>query len=204
MVMDFVNYFDVRQLKGHIKDDAESVKVKTGDKVQVIQFGYQKTGYGQKRFFICPDCSKRVEKLYCTKFSVWKCQRCSGANPYGGIQNNTKGGYDEIGYRMKKYAEKKGIQFEFPFNYFDFTFDSRMKRAKFRQYVKVLQALENMRFHSMFFKVTYKPGIIRQVMSGKHPIMQNVTLYDLKNNVYDWSTGTQIEMTVGVLREITH
>jgi ribosomal protein L37AE/L43A len=166
--------------------------------------GYQKTGYGQKRFFVCPDCSKRVEKLYCTKLFLWKCQRCSGVNPYSGIQNNTKGGYDEIAYRMKKYADKKGIQFEFPFNCFDFTFDSRMKRAKFRQYVKVLQALENMRFHALFFKVTYEPGVIRQVMSGEHPLMQNVTLNDLKNNVYDWSTGRQIEMTVSVLKTITH
>jgi hypothetical protein len=195
---------DVRQLKGRIKVDADRVKIKVGDKVQVVRFGYQKTGYGQKRFFICPNCFKRVEKIYYTSACAWKCGRCSSINPYHGIQNNTKGGYDEIAYRMRKYADKKNISFNFPFNYLDFAFDSRTKKAKFRQYMKVLQALENMRFHAMFFKVTYEPDIIRQVMSGRHPLMQNVTLNDLKNNVYDWSTGTQIEMTVSVLKTITH
>jgi hypothetical protein len=198
------NHIDIRQLKGRIKEGTSKVTLKTGDKVQIIHLGYQKTGHGQKRFFICPDCSNRVEKLYCTAAYTWKCRRCSGAKPYCGIQNSTKGGYDEIAYRMKKYADKRGIQFDFPFDYLAFTFDRRIKGARFRRYVKVLQALENMRFHALFFKVTYKPGIIRQVTSGKHPLMQNVTLNDLKNNVYDWNTGTQIKMDEAILRSITH
>lgn len=186
---------DVGQLKGHIKADAQSVtiKISTGDKSQVICLAYQKTGYGQKRFLVCPICSKRVQHLYLSEGSNWKCQKCSGVNPYHGIQNKTKGGYDEIGYRMRRFAEKNGISFTFPFNYLNFAFDDRMQKKKFRQCVKVLQALESMRFHSQFFKATYKPKIIRAVTSGKHPLMQN-TLYDLQNNIYDWNTGKKIVM----------
>ena len=183
---------DVAQLKSHIKADAHDVTIRTGGKSQVILLAYQKTGYGQKRFFVCPCCSKRVQRLYQSEGSDWKCRKCSGVNPYYGIQNNTKGGYNEIAYRMRKYADKVGIQFSFPFNYLDFALDARIHKKKFRDSVKVLQALENMRFHSLFFKSQYKPKVIKSVMNGKHPIIQNVTLEELKNNIYDWNTGKQV------------
>lgn len=183
---------DVAQLKSHIKADAHDVTIRTGGKSQVILLAYQKTGYGQKRFFVCPCCSKRVQRLYQSEGSDWKCRKCSGINPYYGIQNNTKGGYNEIAYRMRKYADKVGIQFSFPFNYLDFALDARIHKKKFRDSVKVLQALENMRFHSLFFKSQYKPKVIKSVMNGKHPIIQNVTLEELKNNIYDWNTGKQV------------
>ena len=169
---------DVAQLKSHIKADAHDVTIRTGVKSQVILLAYQKTGYGQR--------------LYQSEGSDWKCRKCSGVNPYYGIQNNTKGGYNEIAYRMRKYADKVGIQFSFPFNYLDFALDARIHKKKFRDSVKVLQALENMRFHSLFFKSQYKPKVIKSVMNGKHPIIQNVTLEELKNNIYDWNTGKQV------------
>lgn len=192
VVVSLANCLDVGQLKGYIKADAQFVTVKTGDKSQMICLEYQKTGYGQKRFLVCPICSKRVQRLYQVKNYDWKCQKCSGVNPYHGIQNNTKGGYDEIAYRMQRIAEKNSISFTFPFNYLDFAFDERMRRKKFRNCIKIMQTLENMRFYSLFFSVTYKPKVIKLVITGKHPLMQNITLNDLKNNIYDWNTGKQI------------
>lgn len=177
---------DIRQLKGKIKDDAQSVVIKTGDKKQTVILEYQKVGYGQKRFFVCPVCSKRVEQLYPTK-TIWKCRKCSGVLPYQGIQNNTKGGYEEIAYRMKRYAKKQEIDFTFPFDYTQFALDKRNRKPKFRENLKILQALENMRFQCIFQKVRFQNKTIRAVLSGKHILLQVTTLQDLQNNVYDWN-----------------
>ena len=185
---------DVGQLKSHIKADAHDVTIRTGGKSQVILLAYQKTGYGQKRFFVCPYCSKRVQRLYQSEGSDWKCRKCSGVNPYYGIQNNTKGGYDEIAYRMKRYAAAHDIQFSFPFNYLDFILDDRIHREKFRTYITVLQALENMRFQAIIFQTKYDTKTIRSVTSGKHPLLQSCTLKELKDNFYDWKTGQQISI----------
>jgi ribosomal protein L37AE/L43A len=194
---------DIRQVKGHIKDDARYITIKTGERKQVLELSYQRVGFGQRRFFVCPSCEKNTERLYYAK-GIWKCRKCSGVNPYEGIQNNTRGGYDEIAYRMKRYAAKQNIQFEFPFDYLQFVLDPRIKGARFRNQIRVLQAMESMRFHALFFQAKYAPKLIRSVIRMEHPLMQKVTLDDLKNNIYDWNTGEKIEMDEGILRSITH
>ena len=181
---------DVRDLKGKIKDNAVQVTLEVIGKRHQIMLAYQNNGFGKKRFFVCPYCSKNVQYLYITGNSL-KCRVCSGMK-YTGIQNNTKGGYVEIAYRMKKYAAAHDIQFDFPFNYLDFVLDGRMHREKFRNYVIVLQALENMRFQGIICKTTYSAKTIRQVISGKHPLLQKCTLMELKEYFYDWETGQQI------------
>ena len=90
---------DVRDLKGKIKDNAIQVTLDVIGKKHDLMLSYQNTGFGRKRFFVCPYCSKNVQYLYITGNSL-KCRVCSGVK-YTGIQNNTKGGYDEIAYRMK-------------------------------------------------------------------------------------------------------
>ena len=181
---------DVRDLKGKIKDDAVHVTLGIDNKKYDLMLAYQNTGFGKKRFFICPYCSKNVQYLYITGNGL-KCRVCGGVK-YTGIQNNTKGGYDEIAYRMKKYAAAHDIQFSFLFNYLDFVLDGRMHREKFRNYVTVLQALENMRFQGIICKTTYSAKTIRQVTSGKHPLLQKCSLMELKEYFYDWETGQQI------------
>ena len=181
---------DVRNLKGKIKGDAASVTFGIGDKKQCVMLTYQNTGFGKKRFFVCPYCVKNVQYLYVIKTDL-KCRECAGIK-YTGIQNNTKGGYDEIAYRMKKYAAAHDIQFTFPFNYLAFALDQRMHREKFRAYITVLQALENMRFQAIMYKKAYSTKTIRQVTSGKHPLLQKCSLMELKEYCYDWETGQQI------------
>jgi len=193
---------DVRQIKNYIGPDAKAAVISSGDKKQKISLAYQRTGFGQKRYFMCPNCSKRVEHLYSVN-DYWSCRKCSGVNPYYGIQNNTKGGYDEIGYRMRKYADVHDIQFEFPFDYLAFIYDDRVRKAKFRNNLLVLQSLESMRFHSLFFKVTYKPKAIRSIINVQHPLMRKVTLMDLQNNIYDWNSGQQIVLDDVALKSIT-
>lgn len=185
---------DVRQLKDHIKPNETVITIKAGNQVQKISLEYQKVGYGERRFFRCPHCSKRVEHLYFNG-ELWRCAKCHGINLYHGIQNKTKGSYDEIAYRMKRYAEKNKIQINIPFNYIEYAQDKKIKRSKYRQHLKVLQALENMRFHALFFGQTYKPKVIRSVISGQHPIMQHITMAELKDNIYDWNTGIRIDLS---------
>ncbi len=193
---------DVRQIKEYIKPDAKTVVISSGDKKQKVSLAYQKTGYGHKRYFMCPNCSERVEFLYLVN-GYWSCRKCSGVNPYKGIQNKTKGGYAEIAYRMQKYAFNHDIKFEFPFNYLKVACDNNWKDEKFRNDLWVLQALENMRSHSLFFKVTYKANVLKSVITGKHPLMQKVTLMELKDNTYDWNTGKQIIVDQATLMQIT-
>lgn len=184
-------YIDVKQIKEYVKPDAKTVTLKCGDRSQVIVLVYQKTGFGHKRFFSCPKCAGRVQHLYLVNGN-WSCRKCSGVNRYYGIQNSTKGGYEEIAYRMKRYADKQGIKFDFPFDYTVFGCDERTKKDKFRQHLMILQALENMRFQAIFYKTKFKPGVIRLVTSGKHPLLKSVTLLDMKDNVYDWVKGVQV------------
>lgn len=182
----------VKQFKGKVKPDAERVTF-TDDtgKQNTIEFCYQKTGFGKKRFLMCPYCSKRVEILYRSE-SGYKCRDCLGIKPYKGIKNMTKGGADEIAYRMKQYAYKHDITFEFPFDYTVFGNDERSRKQSFRDKLIVLQGLENMRFQAIMGKTIYSSKVISSVCRGKHPLLKAVSLYDLKNWVYNWNTGKEI------------
>lgn len=192
-----MHYIDVRNLKGKIKPDAQLVILGIGKRKQKILLAYQKTGYGQKRFFVCPGCEKRVEYLYITEKDILKCRQCSGIR-YKGIQDTTKGGYDEIAYRMKRYARKHDIDFDFPFTYLAFANDKRCNKQKFRHCLVVLQALENMRFQTLFYKTRYTSKLLNQVISGKHPLLHLLTLSDLREWLYDWHTGKQIMQAASV------
>ena len=192
-------YIDIRQLKDKIKPDETVINIKIGEQEQKVALEYQKVGFGRRRFFRCPYCSKRVERLY-YKNKRLRCSKCQGINLYRGIMNNTKGSYYEIAYRMTRYAEKHNIKFNLPFNYLNFVQDERIGREKFRQDLKIMQALENMRFHSLFFGQAYKPDDFKRVLSGEHPLLQSTTLSDLKNNVYDWKTGKQIKLSLQAAR----
>lgn len=186
---------DVRQFKDHIKADAQSVTISfpLGEQnlKQNIKLEYRNVGFGKRRFMVCPICSKRAKQFYLHN-DLWVCRGCSGVNPYQGIQNNTKGGYDEIAYRMIRYAKQNDITFDFPFDYLKFIFDPRNKKKKFRDSIKVMQALENMRSHSLFFNATYSPKVIKSVTSGQHLLLKTKTLKDLKDKFYNWNTGNEI------------
>ena len=67
----------------------------------------------------------------------WTCHTCCPVSPYERIQNKTKGGADEIAYRMDRYANLKGITFEYPFRYTAFVLDDRTKKESFRNSLKV-------------------------------------------------------------------
>lgn len=188
-----MEYIDIKQFKDKVKKDAETVTFKNNpDGAEyTVCFGYQKTGYGSKRFFLCPCCSKRVQKLYYVGCG-YKCRECAKVNPYKGIKNMTKGGADEIAYRMKRYAAQNDIVFDFPFDYLDFLNDDRVKKASFRKKLTILQGLENMRFQAVMSQTTYTAKILSAVCRGKHPLLESESLWNLKNWFYNWRSGKRI------------
>ena len=116
------------------------------------------------------------------------CRECGDVPVYKGIQNNTKGGYDEIGYRMQRYAAAHDIQFSFPFDYMAFVLDDRCSLNSFRVSLKILQGLENMRSQSIFYQKRYSNKTIKAVLTGTHPLIVNdrVTLQSLRDWFYEW------------------
>lgn len=187
-----MEYIEIKQFKEKVPPDAKSATFQTKEgKENTVYFEYQKTGYGQKRFFLCPCCGKRVTKLYSMRYG-YRCRECGGINPYKGIKNMTKGGSDEITYRMLKYAAKHGIQFEFPFDYLQFATDERIRKKSFLKSLKILQGLENMRFQAIMNKTTYSSKVLSSVCKGQHLLLQEKSLYDLKNWIYNWNTGQEI------------
>ena len=104
----------------------------------------------------------------------------------------TKGGADEIAYRMKTYAAKYDIEFDFPFNYLEYANDDRNKKESFRKHLIILQGLENMRFQAVMKQTTYTSKLLSSVCRGKHPLLKSESLWDLKNWFYDWGTGERI------------
>ena len=152
-----------------------------------LQLSAQKTGFGVRKFLVCPECERRKTKLFIEKDAKngFKCADCIGLNLYRAIQNGTKGGYLELHYRMDRYAAKHGIAInKWPFSFFDYVDDPRFGKADFKRALKILQALENMRGQNIFFKTIYKPETIKSVLTGKHPNLQRHSIHELHRFYY--------------------
>lgn len=163
----------------------ESVTVTGTD--EVLNIVRQKTGFGYKRFFICNRCNERRERLYLftNTLNVY-CRSCSPINIYRGIQNTTKGGTEYIEYRMKRLAKDYKINFKYPFNYMlqSLSRPKYMRHEKWREGLRKLQILENMRFQTIIYKTKYKPEFINYVLD--HQALIRYDLYHLQKYIIDW------------------
>lgn len=181
---------DMKSLKDRLKPGTEYIQLETGGKVQQINLLHLQNGVAARWFFVCPECGKKILKIYLA--GSWMCCKCACLNPYAGIQNRTKGGAEELLYRMQRYAEKKNIQIrKLPFCYKDYETDSRLHRETFRKDLKVLQALDNMRLQAVLFGTRYKAALIKKVTSGNHPLMQ-LDIHELYLHLYNWKTCQKI------------
>lgn len=192
---DQVQMITVKQIKDKCRPGAVAVTIGGNDsrKEQTIDLHRERSGCCDRLFFLCPSCGKKSVVLYLSG-KGWTCRTCCPVSPYEGIQNKTKGGADEIGYRMKRYANLKGISFDYPFSYTAFALDDRTQQEAFRNSLKVLQALENMRTQALFFGSRYTVKDFRQVTTLKHPLMKTCSCSDLQQYLYDWHTGKVIQM----------
>lgn len=160
----------------------KALSVEVNGKRTTIALAEQKTGFGTRKLFMCPHCGARRMKLYYVR-SKWCCTSCGEYNPYYGIQNTTRGGYLELHYRMERFAKDSGIEIKkWPFSYLDYMEDPRVGRRKFQQALKILQALENMRFQDIFFHRRYSSKTIKRVLDGTHPLLWK-SLYVLRERI---------------------
>lgn len=181
-----IRSIDASMIKDCIPAGANQIFYKT-DKVRTLTISPQKTGFGIRYFLVCPACGRRFQRLYLCGNRLL-CRTCGNIPVYRGIQNSTKGGYTEIEYRMERFAGKHDIEFTYPFDYMNFLLDERVHSRGFRDKLRVLQALENMRFQCIFFRSKYGTRTVRSVLTGRHPLLLNkyVTLKDLRDSLYIW------------------
>lgn len=192
------NNISTSQFKDYDKE-ADSICLPAGDKMQEIDFAYLPVAGRQdrwKRFFICPECGKRKRELYLIG-GEWQCASCGHLKKYRGIQYTTRGGFDEISYRMRMYGKKIGIQIHFPFDYLEYAIPdppiTKKRIEEHRKHMKVLQSLQNMRNQALFFGTRYNAALFRQVTSGRHPLMKEHTLQELRTYLYDWKNNTVVQ-----------
>ena len=176
---------DISQIEKKYKAGSSISVTMNGEKFR-IRLAEQKTGFGARKFFVCPECERRTIRLYKGAGTLFRCDKCSNINPYKSIQNGTKGGYIELSYRMERYAAKNGITFEYPFDYLQFANDPRNKNEDFLKALMILQALENMRSQNIFFKTVYSQKTIKAVLTGKHPILSEKSLQDMQKWLWNF------------------
>lgn len=131
----------------------------TPDGAAMCDLEYQRTGYGEKAFLVCPICGKRRQYLYvCNHNAVCRDHllingRFRGG-AYHGIQYTTKGGAERIAYTMRKIADKHFIDFSIGSDPIDLLFrDERpryMPKKKFADVIARLAMLERMRDAAIF------------------------------------------------------
>lgn len=64
--------------------------------LQQIEVEYQKTGFGYKKFFKCPCCSKRRKYLYFTDIDKFACRECIDRNVYSYRTNLYDGNIENV------------------------------------------------------------------------------------------------------------
>ena len=114
----------------------------------IVQLTKQRTGFGYRRYFICPSCGRKCGKLYVTASGLY-CQCCTPLDPYKTRRNL----YDEDSARLiawhmdKLVATISDTRIEYPFNYFRYPIDppQGISRRKYRETLLRLQIMENMR-----------------------------------------------------------
>lgn len=166
---------------------AERLVFKCNDKAYAVELAKQKTGFGEKYFFVCPSCGARRTKLY-TCGNRLLCRECGPYKPYKGITHTTPGGERYIRYKMARLMQKNGlIEQSCPFDYLEYL-DQRKPRGrwdKFRFTLKRLQALETMRFQAILYG-PFPKATVDAVYQGTHPLLKTKTLADFKKYFYRW------------------
>lgn len=182
-------FIEIKQFKKLTDVDKQKAVIKWGEYQQTLYFSKVKVGYGYKKFFVCPCCGEYKTKLYLDKNQIFKCVNCCSVKPYNGIQNTTKGGDDYIDYKMIRFAIKVGIgKYEYPFDYCQHPCPKGKHKEKWNQNLHILQAMENMRFQSIFFEKVWDVKTIRSVETGNNKYL-SCTLKDLKNQFIPFDRG---------------
>ena len=130
-----------------------------------IKMTKQRTGFGYRRYFLCPTCNRKCGKVHLRKERLY-CQQCTPLDLYGYRQ----GLYDEGGTALIIWHMKKLVKtisdkpIKWPFHYFDYLLEKPqgMSNVKYRDTLMKLQILENMRFSAIFFRSRFRAADIKR------------------------------------------
>ena len=157
-----------------------------------VHFAGQRTGYGEKKFFICPRCGSRRTKLYLYGDRLL-CRSCYPGAFYRTIKNVTPGGDLYIAHLMRSLARKEQIELQrVPFCYLEYRKPKYRHFKKWHTAIVKLQALENMRNQAIFFNKRYLLDVIRGVLKGENALLYVCTLRELDQYFYNWEDGSRL------------
>lgn len=162
---------DIKQFKK--ATDAGKRKLTGKYEGMPVSFYFTKVrvGYGYKHYFICPNCGSNRSRLVFNG-TMFYCVQCLRVNPYRGIQTTTRGGDVFIMYKMNRIAQKQGIIIKYPFDYHDYERPRGKWVKQWEKSLKILQALENMRSQSIFFRKVWGVETIRSVEEGTNAYLE--------------------------------
>lgn len=143
----------------------------------------QKTGFGVKRFLICPNCGARRVKLVHVRGKTY-CHGCAPFNVYAERCNlYDSGGTALIVYHLKKLARSAKITIRWPFDCMDHTFSkpAGMRWERWSMTLKKLQALEQMRFCAIFLQCRYTAKDIKERTSRE--VLEGVSLAEIEGRL---------------------
>ena len=140
---------------------------------EYIDLYNQKTGFGYKRFFICPCCGEAREKLYYSnEADELRCRSCINENVYKYRTNlYDEGGTDLIYYKMFKLAKSIGIEakdLDFPFEPLKYIW-SKPKYTRYDKFSTVISQiiiLEQLRMNVITFKTKYSAKYINELLEN--------------------------------------
>lgn len=154
------------------KQGKSRVRWTAGEKEGFIHISKVRVGFGEKHYFICSKCGQYRVKL-AFNGEKFACFGCFGVNPYAGLQKTSRGGWEFIMYKMRRYAEKNRVgDLKFPFTFYDYPRPARYDADKWSKVMMILQALESMRNQALFYEKTFDPKIIQAVERGIHEAVQ--------------------------------
>lgn len=154
-------------------------------KIQEIFISKQKTGFGERKFFVCPECGERRTKIYCYENrEKFKCRSCLGKNIYSERCNLYDGGGTAlIEYKffnliseldLSKTSKKRHIPFDS--RYYGLCKPKYMRYEMFELILKQLTALSAMRDTVILQKCSYSTQYINGLLNSnslkKLPLME--------------------------------
>ena len=173
---------NVKQIIDEVGKDCDQAKV--GD--LIIGLSEQKTGYGIKKFIICPYCFNRVTDLYIKDQTTMYCRHCSPVSPYRDIQNTNDGSLRDLHYRMDRIGGEFKIDFDYPFSYQKHISErpKQYNKKKWLEGLTKLQILENMRNSNIFYNKRYSAKIINKTLKRWDTLPH--TLKEIESYFIDW------------------
>lgn len=160
-------------------------------KIQEILISKQKIGFGQKKFFVCPECGQRRTKIYCYENrEIFKCRSCIGKNIYSERCNLYDGGGTALiehkffkiisELDLRETSKKKHIPFDS--RYYGSCKPKNMRYERFELILKQLTALSAMRDTVILQKCSYSTKYVNGLLNSNS--LKKLNLIDIPDAIW--------------------